>query len=299
MTASTPTSARAAATPSATDTPAVVDLRADSLECRRGRRVIVTGVDLTVPAGSRTALVGPNGAGKSTLLRVLAGVDRPAAGTVRSGGRNLHRLPARERAQLVAVVGQEEIPPAELTLAEAVGLGRVPHHNPWSPPGSDDHRLIGRCLQQVGLAGRERQSCARLSGGERHRVVLARALAQRAPLMFLDEPTNHLDVAWRQRLMRILDELPVTLVAAMHDLDLVLRHFDHVAVVAESGVIAHGRPVRTLTPDLLRRVFGIDGEIITHPRTGRPHLLVGDAVPAADLPESGTVPGPHDERRHP
>ena len=179
------------------------------------------------------------------------------------------------------------------------GLGRVPHHNPWSPPGSDDHRLIGRCLQQVGLAGRERQSCARLSGGERHRVVLARALAQRAPLMFLDEPTNHLDVAWRQRLMRILDELPVTLVAAMHDLDLVLRHFDHVAVVAESGVIAHGRPVRTLTPDLLRRVFGIDGEIITHPRTGRPHLLVGDAVPAADLPESGTVPGPHDERRHP
>ncbi|MGV9672299.1 ABC transporter ATP-binding protein [Gordonia sp. NPDC003504] len=259
-----------------------VSLTACGVECRRGGRVIVSGVHVSVPAATRLALIGPNGAGKTTLLRVLAGLEAPAAGTVRLGADDLHAMRPRQRARMVAVVGQEEQPSAELTLTEAVGLGRTPHRSPWAPAGDAEREIITRALQTVGLAGAEQRSCTQLSGGERHRVVLARALAQDTPILVLDEPTNHLDAAWRLRLMRILDELDATIVAAMHDLDLVLRHFDQVAVIADGGIVAVGTPTEVLDSELLRTVFSVHGDVVHHPRTGKPHLLLTDAESADD-----------------
>ena len=253
-------------------------LVAQNVSCARGKRVIVSGVDLNVPAGSRLALVGPNGAGKSTLLRVLAGLDAPVQGSVTVDGLDVHRMRSRQRALLIAVQGQEEAPSAELTLAEAVALGRTPHRTPWALGEEGEKEIVDRALHTVGLAGRGDQSCTRLSGGERHRVVLARTLAQQTPLLMLDEPTNHLDAAWRLRLMDALDSLHSTVVAAIHDLDLVLRHFYAVAVVDDGRIVAYGPPVEIFTADLLDGVFGVNGDIVAHPRTGRPHLLIGDAV---------------------
>jgi len=255
-----------------------VRLVADDLACARGRRIIVSSVDLDVPPGSRLALVGPNGAGKSTLLRVLAGLDAPVSGSVTVDGEDVHRMRSRQRARLIAVQGQEEAPSAELTLAEAVALGRTPHRTPWALGEEGEQDIVDQALQAVGLAGRGDQSCTRLSGGERHRVVLARTLAQRTPLLVLDEPTNHLDAAWRLRLMDALETLRSTVVAAIHDLDLVLRYFDAVAVLHDGQVVAHGPPLETFTAELLDEVFGVHGDIVTHPRSGRSHLLIGDAV---------------------
>lgn len=255
-----------------------VGVVARSVECTRGRRTIVSGVDVEVPAGSRLALVGPNGAGKTTLLRVLAGLDRPAAGSVEVGGRDVHTLSARRRARLIAVQGQEETPSSELTLAEAVALGRTPHRSPWSLGEPGERDLVEKALVMVGLEGRGEQSCTRLSGGERHRVVLARTLVQRAPLLALDEPTNHLDAAWRLRTMAALTALDRTVVAAIHDLDLVLRHFDSVAVIADGGLYAHGDPTTTLSTELLEEVFGVSGRVVPHPDTGLPHLLLSGAA---------------------
>jgi len=262
-------------------------LVADDLTCARGKRIIVAGVDLDVPAGSRLALVGPNGAGKSTLLRVLAGLDAPVTGSVTVNGTDVHRMRSRQRARLIAVQGQEEAPSAELTLAEAVALGRTPHRTPWALGEEGEQDLVEQSLEAVGLAGRGDQSCTRLSGGERHRVVLARALAQRTPLLMLDEPTNHLDAAWRLRLMDALETLRATVVAAIHDLDLVLRYFDAVAVVDGGRVVAYGPPLRIFTAELLDEVFGVHGDVVAHPRTGRPHLLIRDAVAST---ESSTHP---------
>jgi len=264
-----------------------VHLVADDVACARGKRVIVSGVDLNVPAGSKLALVGPNGAGKSTLLRVLAGLDAPVSGSVTVDGADVHRMRSRERARLIAVQGQEEAPSAELTLAEAVALGRTPHRTPWALGEEGEKDIVDQALQAVGLAGRGDQSCTRLSGGERHRVVLARALAQRTPLLMLDEPTNHLDAAWRLRLMDALEGLRSTVVAAIHDLDLVLRYFDSVAVVDDGRIVAYGPPLHIFTAELLDEVFGVHGDIVAHPRTGRPHLLIGDAVAPT---ESSTHP---------
>ncbi|AFR47622.1 ABC transporter ATP-binding protein [Gordonia sp. KTR9] len=263
-------------------------LLTNALACRRGGRVILRDVHLDVPAGTRLAIVGPNGSGKTTLLRTLCGLERPVAGTIDVGGDDLHRIPSRQRARSIAVVGQEEQPSAELTVAEAVGLGRTPYRSAWSTGSSDDSTVVADVLARVGLDGWGTRSCTTLSGGERHRVVLARALAQQTPILVLDEPTNHLDAAWRLRLMDILDELDATVLAAMHDLDLVLRHFDSVAVVSDGGVVAHGRPVEVLTPDLLANVFEVSGTVVTHPSTGLPHLLLD--TPTSSAPRTRLSP---------
>ncbi|MGV9803706.1 ABC transporter ATP-binding protein [Mycobacterium sp. NPDC003449] len=254
-----------------------VSVTAHGAECRRGGRTIVSGVDLTVPGGTRLAVVGPNGSGKTTLLRALSGLDVPASGTIRIQDEELHRMSARRRARTIAVVGQEERPSSELTVAEAVGLGRTPYRNPWSGTDLGDRDIIDDALDAVGLCGWGARSCTDLSGGERHRVVLARALAQRTGVLVLDEPTNHLDAAWRLRFMQMLDNLDRTVIAAMHDLDLVLRHFDAVAVIADGGLFAHGSPTEVLDSELLWQVFGVAGDVIAHPRTGRSHLLLTHA----------------------
>ncbi|AMO61493.1 ABC transporter-like protein [Mycolicibacterium phlei] len=252
-------------------------LSAHGVDCRRGARTIVSEVDLMVPAGTRLAVVGPNGAGKSTLLRVLSGLDTPASGTVRVGDEDLHRMSARRRARTIAVVGQEEQPSGELTVGEAVGLGRIPYRTPWSGSDLAERTVVRAALTVVGLGSWADRPCSRLSGGERHRVVLARALAQQTPVLVLDEPTNHLDAAWQLRLLQILHELGCTVVAAMHDLDLVLRYFDAVAVVADGRVLAHGPPAEVLEPELLRQVFDVVGDVVRHPTTGRAHLLFSHA----------------------
>ncbi|OMC31565.1 molybdate ABC transporter substrate-binding protein [Mycobacterium sp. GA-1841] len=259
---------------------------AHAVTCRRGGRTVVSGVDLVVPAGTRLAVVGPNGAGKTTLLRALSGLQAPRAGTVQVDGDDVYRMPARRRARTVAVVGQEERPSGELTVAEAVRLGRTPYRNPWSSTGAGgEHDIVDDALKAVGLNGWGDRSCAQLSGGERHRVVLARALAQQTSVLVLDEPTNHLDAAWQLRFMSILDHLECTVIAAMHDLDLVLRHFDAVAVVAAGGLVAHGPPAQVLDADLLSQVFDVAGDVITHPSTRRSHLLLTHADPAFDTPD--------------
>ncbi len=251
-----------------------MSLRANAISCRRSGRPILREVDLDVPAGTRLAIVGPNGAGKTTLLRTLCGLDQPAEGRIRLGDADLDRVPARRRALSIAVVGQDEHPSAELTVAEAVGLGRTPYRSAWAIRNSDDHAIVRSALEQVGLGGWEHRSYTQLSGGERHRVVLARAIAQQTPILVLDEPTNHLDAAWRLRLMQVLDDLEATVIAAMHDLDLVLRHFDSVAVISDGGITAHGPPVEVLTPPLLASVFDVSGTVVPHPETGLPHLLL-------------------------
>ncbi|GAA1742728.1 ABC transporter ATP-binding protein [Aeromicrobium alkaliterrae] len=246
-------------------------LSANGLECRRGRTTILAGVDLDVATGERVAIVGPNGAGKSTLLRVLAAIDAPHAGTVLLDGQPLSSMPARERARAIAIVSQQEVPPADLLVHELVSLGRVPHRSAWSTD-SGDH--ASSALDRLGLRDFADRPVDRLSGGELRRVLVARALAQEAPLLVLDEPTNHLDLRHQHELLRTVRDLGLTVVAAIHDLGLAARYFDRVVVVHDGGIAAAGAADEILTPDLVHRVFGVRVTRVTHPETGEPHLLV-------------------------
>jgi iron complex transport system ATP-binding protein len=262
-------------TAAVTQTPVEVEpaLSAHALSCVRGRRTILSAVELHIKPGEVVALVGANGSGKSTLLRTLAGVRPPAAGEVRIGGVALTAHRPQERARRVAYVAQEEAAPSDLLVGELVALGRVPHAGAWGGVDVEGRQAVRDALGMVDLEYAAQQSLDRLSGGERRRAMIARGLAQQAPLLLLDEPTNHLDIRHQLALMRLIRNLGMTVVLALHDLDLAATFCDRVAVLHDGGLFACGTPDEVLTPEVLHDAFGVLATRVTHPLTGRTHLL--------------------------
>jgi iron complex transport system ATP-binding protein len=255
---------------------------------RFGATVVLDGVDLTVPAGTVTGLLGPNGSGKSTLLRLVAGVGDVlpgrgvASGDVRWHGDDLLRLRPRERARRVALVEQDARTEVELSVRDAVLLGRIPHRSRWSADSPTDHAAADRALDAVGLGGLADRELASLSGGERQRVHLARALAQEPELLLLDEPTNHLDVQAQLaalRLVRRAAEDGTTALVALHDLNLAAAYCDHVVVLAHGRVAAAGTVDEVLVPEVIDPVYGVSTSVLRHPGTGRPVLTFQAATP--------------------
>ncbi len=261
--------------------PAADGLDAARVSWSTGGRLILDGVDVTAPAGAVTGLLGPNGSGKSTLLRVLAGVqaptdDGPSGGArVVFGGADLLALPRRRRARTLAFVEQEASTDLPVTVLDAVLLGRIPHRSLLAGDSADDRAAARRALDDVGAAHLADREVTTLSGGERQRVHMARALAQDPALILLDEPTNHLDIAAQLDALRLLRDLAdrgVTVLAALHDLQLAAQHCDHVVLLSGGRVVAAGDVRDVLVPDVLDPVYGVRTEVLTHPRTGRPVL---------------------------
>ncbi|CRY77257.1 Iron(3+)-hydroxamate import ATP-binding protein FhuC [Nocardia farcinica] len=215
-------------------------LSVTEVSCEVGRRPVLTGVSFEVAPGEMIGVVGPNGSGKTTLLHVLAGVRRPRRGRVTVDGQPLHELPARQRARTVALVAQDERPPADLLVGEVVALGRTPYLPPWGAGSPAERQVVTDALAAVDLAGLAARPVHKLSGGERRRVLLARALAQDTPVLILDEPTNHLDITHQLDLLALARGLGRTVVTALHDLTLADRYCDRVLVL--HGGTAHPRP---------------------------------------------------------
>ncbi|GAB3453603.1 ABC transporter ATP-binding protein [Actinophytocola sediminis] len=263
-------------------------LRCHGVRCEIAGRVIVSGVDLEVPPGELIALVGVNGSGKSTLIRALCGLAAPAAGRVTVDGEDVHALPVRSRARRIAYVGQEETPPADLLVGELVALGRVPHQPPWAL-GRVARASTLDALAAVGLADAVDRRCDQLSGGERRRVTLARALAQGAGLVVLDEPTNHLDISHQTRLLETLRGLGRTVVAAMHDLSLAAAYFDRVAVLHDGALRTVDAAAVALAPATVEEVFAVAAAHLTDARTSREHLVLGPGF-ARSRPDQRRAP---------
>ncbi|MEY9935519.1 iron complex transport system ATP-binding protein [Catenulispora sp. GP43] len=237
-------------------------------------RPILSDIDLRIAPGELVALVGPNGSGKSTLLRTVYRTLRPNAGAVFLGGDDLRHLRPREAALRRSVLPQHGDAGTEFTAAEVVAMGRTPHLRSWQRPGDGDASIVGRCLERVGLSWAADRLVTTLSGGERQRVLLARALAQQAPLLVLDEPTNHLDIRSQLELLDLVRDLGLTLLAALHDLDHAAGLADRVVVLRDGAIVANGAPLETLTPSLIHEVFGVRAHVGPHPITGRPHIAV-------------------------
>lgn len=270
---------------------AVRDLRID-----RGGTTVLDGVSFSVPAGAMLAVVGTNGSGKSTLLRGLVGITPPSAGEIEIDGRAhgpgalASRRWARRRAHTMAFVSQEELPAAELGVAETVSLGRTPYRKPWAGHDPGEHEAVAAAMAAVGIAGLAGTSCARLSGGQRHRVVIARALAQETPLVLLDEPTNHLDPVWRLRLLETLRRSGRTVVLALHELDMVMQYADLVAVLDGGTLREFGPPGEVLRPALVRDVFGVGSAVVRRPGLDPPG---GGDHPAGVAPSAIVPYGTH------
>ncbi len=251
---------------------------------------VLRGIDLTVETGEFLALVGPNGSGKSTLLRTAYRALRPDSGTVHFGEDDVWQLRPRAAARKRAVLPQHPPAHADFTVAETVAMGRSPHLGPFDRETARDRAIADDALDRVGMTWAAHRTITTLSGGERQRVLLARALAQQAPLIILDEPTNHLDVGAQVDLLTLVRTLGVTVLAALHDLDQAAAFADRIAVLDHGRVAAVGPPAEVLTPELIAEVFRVRAHVGPHPLTGRPHVAV-TALPAEALGGSADPEG--------
>jgi iron complex transport system ATP-binding protein len=250
------------------------ELRAENVGVVMAGRDLVRDVTLHVPPGQVVALVGPNGAGKSTLLRTLYRARRPTSGRVLVNGEDVWRIGARKLAQRLAAVMQETPGEFELTVYDVVAMGRSPYKRAFQGDDADDRQIIMGALEALDVTALAHASFDRLSGGEKQRVLIARALAQRTGTIVLDEPTNHLDLRHQLDALRLVRELGVTAVIALHDLNLAATFCDRISVMDAGRVVADGEPAHVLTPALLAEVYHVDAEVTCNPRTGVPQISV-------------------------
>ncbi|RNL85291.1 ABC transporter ATP-binding protein [Halostreptopolyspora alba] len=247
-----------------------MSLCAQDVSWRAGGRLVVDGVSLTAEPGSTVGLLGPNGSGKSSLLRLLSGIRATTSGVVTLDGALLTDLGRRDTARRVAVVEQHATTEADLSVADVVELGRIPHRRGWAGPTASDAGVVREALERVDMADRARQSWQTLSGGERQRAQIARALAQEPRELLLDEPTNHLDIRNQLDLLELVVQLPVTTVMALHDLNLASMYCDTLVVLAAGRAVAAGPPEEVITESLIAEVYGVRSSIDPNGPRGRP-----------------------------
>ncbi len=234
------------------------------LSVRLGAAAVLDRLDLEVAAGEWLNVVGPNGAGKTTLLRAVLG-SAPSAGAVRVAGLAADRRPAA-RARTLAYVPQTPVVPAGMAVIDYVLLGRTPHRSVFAGDSARDLSVAGEVLHRLDLGPLAKRELRSLSGGERQRAVLARALAQQAPILLLDEPTTALDLGHQQDVLELVEELraeaALTVVATLHDLTLAARYGDRVALLAGGRIVEQGDPARVLTPDTIAEHFDASVRVI-------------------------------------
>jgi iron complex transport system ATP-binding protein len=238
----------------------------------RGRR-IVSDVDMIIADGDFVGLLGPNGSGKSTLLKTIYRVHRPATGQVLVNGTDLLTLPPRQAARRVAVVAQETTVEFDFTAWEMVMIGRTPHKRGFERDHESDRTVVADAIERVGCGDLADRSFNTLSGGEKQRTLIARAIAQGADHLILDEPTNHLDIRYQIEVLEIVADLGVTVIAALHDLSLAALFCDRVYLMADGRIVTAGPPAQVITAETVRHAYGADVLVIENPETATPHLI--------------------------
>ncbi len=232
---------------------------------------ILDGVSASLADGEWLTVIGPNGAGKSTLLRAVAGLV-PRRGLVTIGGDDGATLARRQLARRIALVPQTPWLPPDMRVAEYVLLGRTPHQGYFARETRWDAETAQAALARLDLVDLASRRLATLSGGERQRAVLARALAQEAPILLLDEPTSSLDVGRGQQALELVDTLRrengLTVLAAMHDLTLAGQYADRLLLLAGGRVVAAGGVRDVLTDDLIARHYDATVRVLEHPELG-------------------------------
>jgi iron complex transport system ATP-binding protein len=232
---------------------------------------IVENVSFEVPDGSLVGLVGPNGAGKTTVVRTINGLLAPDEGRVRIDGDDVSDLPAREVSRRVATVPQDSSLAFDFPVRKVVAMGRTPHRSRFERASATDREAIADALERTQVAELADRSIDEVSGGERRRVILARALCQRSSHLLLDEPTASLDIGHGVRILRLARDLTSegkAALAAIHDLDSAARFCEEVVLLSDGEVLDVGSPEEVLTETRLERAFDVDVRVTSHPVTG-------------------------------
>ncbi|OJX72237.1 ABC transporter ATP-binding protein [Leifsonia sp. 71-9] len=240
-------------------------------------RVVVEGLDLTIPPGRVTAIVGPNACGKSTLLRGLSRLLAPAGGSVLLDGADIHSLPTKQVATRLGLLPQTPVAPDGITVADLVSRGRYPHQGWFRRWTAEDDTAVSEAMAATGITELAERSVDELSGGQRQRVWIAMALAQQTDILLLDEPTTFLDISHQIDVLDLLLDLNAargaTVVMVLHDLNLAARYADHLVAMRAGSIVAAGDPSEVVTAELVRDVFGVESVIASDPVTATPLVV--------------------------
>ncbi|MBE9064773.1 ABC transporter ATP-binding protein [cf. Phormidesmis sp. LEGE 11477] len=252
------------------DTPSSSPLEAQQLSGGYDDKRIIEAVNLTLVRGEWLSLVGANGSGKSTLLRLLSRILPTQAGAVLLNGKAIHTLPSAEVAKQMALLPQQQVLPAGLTVQQLVSLGRTPHQ-PWWQWDLDAKSLekVAIALAWTEMESYRDRPVSELSGGERQRAFLALALAQDPQVLLLDEPTTFLDIHYQLQLLELLKRLNqqqgLSIITVLHDINLAARYSDRIACLRHGKLWAVGSVPSMLTPKIMREVFDVDAAILDTP----------------------------------
>ena len=242
-------------------------------------RPVLSDISFQIQPGEVFAVVGPNGVGKSTLIKAASGILSTSSGRVLVQGEDISRMRPEARARRIAVVPQAtRIPPA-FTAEQVVLAGRTPYHGWLDRENDRDYELALLAMERTGTDQLAQRRVGELSGGERQRILVARALAQSQSVLLMDEPTAHLDLRHQDQILSLIVELArqtgLSVLIALHDLNLVARYSDHVALLSAGTIREIGAPRQVLTPDVLAAAYGVEIHVMDHPLHGTPLVLSG------------------------
>lgn len=243
----------------------------DTLTVRLGGATILDELSTSVSRGRFVGLIGPNGAGKTTLLRTVAATLTPDSGSVRVDGEDIHQLSSRASSRLVAVVPQETQLAFDFDVRDVVSMGRTPYRTRLKNASPADQPAVDHAMERTAITEFADRSITSVSGGERQRVLLARALAQGTPVLILDEPTASLDINHQVRTLELVRDLVndgKTVIAAIHDLNLAAHYCDELQLLSDGEIIASGLPSAVLTSEYLEDAFETNAVVTRHPVTG-------------------------------
>jgi len=235
------------------------------------KTIALNGISLRIAPGEWLGIIGANGAGKSTLLRAIARLVR-YRGSLKIDGRDTESMPRREFARMVAYVPQDPAFPAQMRAIDYVALGRTPHHGYFGAESAQDRERSAALLDRLDMSHLALRQLDAMSGGELQRLVLARALAQEAPILLLDEPTSALDLGRRVEALELVDELRLerrlTVVSTLHDLTLAAQFAERVLLLSKGCAVADGTPEVVLIEETLNRHFDVKVEILRSEENG-------------------------------
>lgn len=239
------------------------------LDFNYDRQKIIQDISLDIRRGEFVGLIGPNGSGKSTLLKNIYRVLSPSRGEIFLDEDNVHQISHKTLAQKLGVMGQENYSPFDFTVEDMVAMGRHPYKKLFDGDTDIDKEIVNKAIEQVGLTALSQHYYRELSGGEKQRVIIARVLTQQTDFLILDEPTNHLDISYQFATFELVKSLKVTVMAAVHDLNMAAMYCDRICILKKGRLFAIGTPEEVLTSNNISNVYGIDTEITKHHLTGK------------------------------
>ncbi len=249
----------------------MLDLILDNVSCVYDSHPVLDGIEFRCAPNDFVGIVGPNGSGKSTLLRAVSRVLRPAIGSVTVDGQDPYMMEPVELAKKLAVVPQDSLVSFDFTALEVVMMGRNPHIEPFKMEGPHDLQIAKQAMEVSNCLSLSERKMSEMSGGERRRVIIARALAQEPKILLLDEPTLNLDVSHQIELMAtvrtLCKEKGLIVLSAFHDFNLASRYSDYILMLNQGKLFSVGTPEEVFTEENIDKVFNVKTEITNHPIT--------------------------------